>query len=309
MQNRQHPSGNRFYVAYRKIRYLSKTGSLFSLSKPGTVAKTEVLRETFRTIAINSSLLFIIAYLIIYFLNLLITGYTAILFNIPVVIYYHDVDFLIRGVDWNPDSVSGVFSSGPIAMFTLSIFLLILYKAVETETGILRLLLLWMIFHTLTRFFGEILVGAILNKGFGYVILYMFVMDTGKVVLVILGFVAMFTVGLFMTRQSLYSANIYFNDLHRVIRTQFIVNQFILPFLVGNLVIFLIKIPRFSFYDVCLNGSMILILIPILVRSYGMEDLYFDEERKETKLKIIIPAIMLFMLFLFRLGLGFGLRL
>jgi hypothetical protein len=208
MQNRNLSLGKRFYIAYRKIRFLAKRGSLFTNSKSREINRTEIARGTFRTISITSLLLFMIAYVFIYVLNLFITGFTAVLFDIPVIVYYYDVDYLIRGIDWTPDSVSGVFSSGPLAMLVLSLFFLILYRKVETETGILRLLLLWMIFHALTRFFGEILVGAVLGKGFGFVILYMFVMDTGKVVLTLLGFVAMFTTGLIMTRLSLYSANI-----------------------------------------------------------------------------------------------------
>jgi len=309
MQNRHLSLGNRFYAAFRKIRFIAKRGSLFSSSKPRTNRGIEIPLGTFRTISVNSLLLFLIAYLIIYILTLFITGFTAILFDIPVKIYYYDVDYLIRSIDWTPDSVAGVFSSGPVAMFVLSLFFLLLYKSVETETGILRLLLLWMIFHALTRFFGEILVGAILGKGFGFVILYMFVMDTGKVILTILGFVAMFTVGLIMARLSLYSANIYFNDLLRTYRFKFIFSQFIIPFLIGNIVILLIKIPQFSYFDIALNASMIFFLIPIFVRSISMEDFYFDEDPRTIKLKMIFPITAVSLLFFFRLILGFGIRL
>ena len=309
MPTRHLSSVNRFYIAYRKIRFIARRGSLFSFSKPGRPGTIEISKREFRTITLNSSLLFLIAYLIIYLLNLFVTGYTAILFNIPVLVHYYDVDFLIRGIDWTPDSVTGVFSSGPVAMFVLSVFLLILYKAVETETGIMRLLLLWMIFHALTRFFGEVLIGAIMNKGFGFVILYLFVMDTGKVILTILGFVAMFTVGLLLMRMSLFSANIYFNDLLRTYRVKFIFSQLIFPFLIGNVVILLIKIPAFSFFDFALNASMMLFLIPVLVRSFGMEDLYFDEDPREIKPNMIFLSAALAFLFLFRLILGFGIRL
>jgi len=309
MQNRHRTSGHRFYIAYRKIRFLAKRGSLLSFSKLPGARNTEIAHGTFNTISINSILLFLIAYLVIYVLNLFITGYTAILFNIPVLIYYYDVDYLIRGIDWTPDSVAGVFSSGPVAMFVLSLFLLILYKSVETETGILRLLLLWMIFHALTRFFGEILVGAIFSKGFGFVILYMFLMDTGKVVLTILGFVAMFTVGIIMARMSLYSANIYFNDLLRNYRNKFILCQFIIPFFIGNIVIIMVKIPQFNNFDAALNASMILFLIPILLRSITIEDFYFDEDPRTIKRNLILPIITVILFFVFRLVLGVGVRL
>lgn len=309
MQKQNRFPENRFYTAYRKIRFIAKTGSLFSFSKPGKTGKFEISKGTFSIITFNSFLLFLLAYLIIYVFNLFITGFAALLYNIPVLVYYYDVDFLIRGIDWTPDSVSGVFSSGPIAMFVLCVFFSILYKTVETETGILRLLLLWVIFHALTRFFGEILIGAILNKGFGYVILYMFVMDTGKVILTILGFVAMVTIGVLITRFALYTANIYFNDLLKDYRRKFIFCQFILPFLMGNIVILLVKIPKFSYFDFALNMSMMLFLIPVFVRGINMKDFYFDEDPKEMKLRMTLPVTVVLLFFFFRLILGFGIRL
>jgi hypothetical protein len=309
MHNRKLRAGNRFYVIYRKIRFLSKRGSLFTSSKKDNSGRIRIPGRDFNVISFNSLLLFLTAYFIIYCLNLFVTGYSAIIFNIPVVVYYHDVDYLIRGIDWTPDSVSGVFSSGPIAMFVLTLFMLILYKTVETEKGILKLLLIWMIFHAFTRVFGEILIGAILNKGFGFVILYLFLMDTGKVILTIFGFVAMFSIGLILTRPALYTANIYFNDLHSSYRSKFIFRQFILPFIIGNILIFLIKLPQYNYFDIGVNASMVLILIPVMVRGLGMADFYFDEDPRMVRRNYtLLLATMLFVI-LFRVVLGIGVRL
>ena len=269
----------------------------------------EITNGTFRVILVNSLFLFLLAYLIIYLLNLFITGLTAVIFNIPVVIYYNEVDFLIRGYDWTSDAVCGVFSSGPLLMFVLSLFFLILYTAVVTETGILRLLLLWIIYHGLTRIFGEILVGALMGKGFGYVILYLFVMDTGKMILTIFGFVAMFTTGLFIVRPVLFSANIYFNELRKSYRMRFIINQFIFPYVLGNVVIFLVKLPEVSIFDITVNATMILFFIPLLLQSINFQDLYFDEEPRKIKLKLILPMVTIILFILFRTLFGIGLRL
>ena len=309
MQKTLFSSGNRFYAAYRKIRFLANRGTLFSLPPQDGHVKTIFPKGTFRIISANSLALFLLAYLLVYGLNLFITAFTAILFDIPVVIYYHDVDFLIRGIDWTQDMVSSVFSAGPLTMLILCVLLLILYITVSTETGILRLLILWMIFHALTRFFGEILVGALMGKGFGYVILYMFVKDTGKVILSIMVFVAMFTIGIFMFQLFLFSANIYFNDLRKSYRLRFILHQFIFPFLAGNLIILLLKIPTFSYFDVTLNASGILILIPLLVRTVHFQDMYFDEDKRTTGLKVLLISITLLLMALFRIAFGIGVRL
>ena len=144
MHKRVFPFANRFYPAYRKIRFLAKRGTFFSLQPQDVIGEMVVTKGTFKLILFNSFFLFLLAYLFIYLLNLFITGYTAVIFNIPVVIYFNDVDYLIRGNDWTSDSVSGVFSSGPLFLLVLSVFFLILYTTVITETGILRLLLLFL---------------------------------------------------------------------------------------------------------------------------------------------------------------------
>ena len=302
-------SESRLYVGYRKIRFLAHTGKLFSLPRQDGYIKTDFPKGTFQIISLNSFFLFLLAYLIIYSIHLFITAYTALLFDIPVVVYYKDVDFLIRGIDWTTDMVTGVFSAGPISMFVISLLLLILYNNVQTESGILRLLVLWMIFHSLTRFFGELMVGALMGKGFGFVILYMFVMDTGKLILSIFVFVAMFTIGLFLFQSFLFSANIYFNDLRKSYRLQFIIAQFFVPFFVGNLFILLYKMPNFSYFDVTLNATGILILIPLLIRSVSFQDMYFDEEPRTVKASIAIIIVTTVVLLLFRFFFGIGIRL
>jgi len=309
MPRRNTRSASKLYAAYRKIRYLSRRGSLFSF--PGVYVPGELKPEPhlFRIITINSLFLYLVAYLFLYATSLMITGFTAVMYNIPVVIYYNDIDFLIRGIDWTPDSVSGVFSSSPAAMLLIAVFLLIIYKSVETERGIMRLLALWMIYHALTRLFGEILVGALMDKGFGFVILYLFVTDTGKVVLTILGLVVMIMIGTWMTRQSLYTANIWFNDLRKSYRNKFIISQFFLPYLIGNIVIFLFKIPETSLFDISLNAAMILFLVPLPIRSASYKDFYFDLEPRKVALIPLLPVITVVMILVFRIVFGFGMRL
>ena len=257
----------------------------------------------------NSFFMFMLAYLVVYLLNLFITAFTATLFDIPTVVYYDRVDFLIRGIDWTTDMVTGVFSVGVVAMFVLALLLLILYATVATETGILRLLVLWMIYHALTRFFGSIMVGALMGKEFGHVLLYMYVTDTPKVILSILVFVIMFTAGLLLFQLFLFSANTYFNDLRRSYRFRFLFNQFFIPFLLGNFFILLLKAPKFSYFDSSLNISGILIMIPLFVRSVSFHDMYFDEEPRTIRIRAQWIAVTIVFLVLFRIVFGIGVRL
>ncbi len=297
------------YIAYRKIRFLSKKGSLFNLPEKSAKSKSGIPASTFRLISVNSLLLFLLAYLAIYILHLTLTGIAAYASGIPNILYFDGVDFIIRGKDWTSDAINIVFSSGPLFMIFLSAIFIIIYISVETETGILRLFLLWLLFHALTRSMGEILVGTIMNKGFGFVILYLFIMDTGKLILTISSFVLMSTIGIFLARPALFSANIYFNDLLKSYRMRFILNQFILPYLIGNILIFLVKLPSINIFDIAVNASMILFLFPIMVRSASIEDLYFDEESRKIPFSILLPVITVLLIAVFRVVFGIGIRL
>lgn len=297
------------YTAYRKLRYLARRGTLFGAYPDKHKGSPMVPHGTFRYIFLNSTFLFLVSYALINALNQFVTGFTALAFDIPVIVYHAEVDYLIRSIDWTHDSVTGVFSSGPIAMLVLTFFLVILFKAVESETGLGRLLVLWMIFQALTRFFGEILVGALLNQGFGFVILYLFFMDTGKVIITILAFVAQFTAGLVLTRFSVYTANIWFNDLRGAYRLRFLVSQFLLPFLTGMVIVTLLKLPGIHLFDLLVNASMILMIAAVMARGVGIEDLYFDLDKRPVRLSMTALWSALAILAIYRLVLGLGVRL
>jgi hypothetical protein len=307
--NQKKSGRSNLYRAYRKIRFIARKGSLFTLPEKKTIRKSKVPGSTFRLISVNSLALFLLAYLVIYLLNLMITGIAARVSNIPAVLFFDGVDFIIRGKDWTADAINIVFSSGPLFMLFLSAIFIIIYISVETETGILRLLLLWLFFHALTRSMGEILVGTIMNKGFGFVILYLFIMDTGKLVLTISSLIIMSTMGIFLARPSLFSANIYFNFLLKSHRMRFILNQFLLPYFIGNILIFLVKLPTINMFDIAVNASMILFLFPVAVWSTNIEDLYFDEEPRKLPFSFLLIITTVILYVVARIVFGFGIRI
>jgi len=302
----------RIYRSYRKIRFLYKRGTLFSIpfqKNYSSESLNKIPKGTYLIITINSVTIFLLSYLLVYFLTQLITAISASAFNIDSIIYYYGINYLIGGNDWTGDAVSAVFSSGPLLSIFFAILLFILYFKVVSETGILRLLVLWSFCHLIINFFGNMLVGALLNEGFGYVIMYQFVMDTGKMILTLFSFICIFLTGLFMARLFLYSANIYFNILNQYNRLRFVFSQFLYPFIIGNIIIIILKMPEVRPFEIFLNGCTLLLILPIVFRSINMQDLYFDEEPRKIKLAGYYILITFIMVILFRVGLGFGLRI
>jgi hypothetical protein len=257
----------------------------------------------------NSLAIYLLAYIAVFTTNLFITGIAAMANHIPVILYYHGAEFLIRGKDWTVDAINIVFSSGVLFMLILSAILAILYLKFSHQNAMIRIFILWAFYHAVTRTFGEILVGALMNKGFGFVILYLFIMDTGKLLLTIIAILVLFAIGIMFARQSLFSANVYLNMLKSRDCKRFIARQFLWPFFAGMGVLFLIRLPHIDVYEIFINGVTILLLIPIYLKGFGIEDLYFDEEPRKVSFGIFLPALLLLTIAAFRIVFGIGVRL
>lgn len=260
-------------------------------------------------ISLNSTVLFLIAYILIFSLTSLVTALSAAAFNISTEVFYSEIFYFLRGFDWTSDAVKVVFSTGPILALLSAILLWILYTHVSQETGILKLLVVWMTIHGILFFFGDMMMGAIFSKGFGYVIMYLYFMDTGKMIITLFALTTMFTLGLLMGRQLLFTANTYLNVLPGNKARRFVLIQYLIPFLAGNVIIFLVKLPGVTTFDLFLNGSMIFFLSPVFIRAGMMQDLFFEEEEKEINIYWKALLIGLILLVLFRLIFGIGIRI
>jgi hypothetical protein len=152
------------------------------------------------------------------------------------------------------------------------------------------------------------MMGALFSKGFGYVIMYLYFMDTGKMIITLFAISTMFTLGLIVARPLLFTANTYLNVLPGNQARRFSLVQYIIPFVAGNIIIGLVKLPGISLYEIFLNASIILFLIPIYIRAGMMQDLFFEEEPKMIKIYWKNLGIALVMLVLIRIVFGIGLR-
>jgi hypothetical protein len=266
-------------------------------------------RKEHLIISLNSTAIFLVTYYLLWFFVKLVTALSALAFDISSVIKYDKIEFLIRGSDWSHDAVQVVFATGPLFALVVTILLLILYGKVIEETGLLRLAVVWLFTHGYVFFFGDMLMGAVFNKGLGYVLMYMFYMDTGKMLLTLSAFIFLILYGLLMCKFYLFTANSYYNFLVLQNRAPFMLFQFIVPFLAGNLIIMLSKLPHLFFYEAFVNASMIIVLLPVFLRGLTMQDLWFDEDSRRIRISwpylIILAGILIF----FRTVLEYGIRI
>jgi hypothetical protein len=304
---------NKWKQSLRVIRYLAKKGSLFHFST-GVTRKWFLRKFSFMAspdylkIAINSTFIFILAYFVIFSFYKLAQSIAGLSFNIPSVIYYYDTDYLIRGRDWTMDSVKIIFSAGPFISFLIAILSIIIFSNFVEETWKSRLFIFWIFCQAMTHSFIEMFAGTVLNTGFGYVIMYLFLMDTAKVVISIFYLVVIIFTGLLTARYFLFTGNLYFNYLSKHNRMPFLLSQFMFPFFAGTGILILIKLPEVSLFDIVVNVAMILFLLPAILRARLLNDIFFDENPKEIKLALKWIGVSLLAIFLFRVILTIGIR-
>ncbi len=260
-------------------------------------------------IAFNSLLFFLLAYFIISFIEKLGMAFTAMHFDYKTIIYYYKVEYLVDYDDWYADSVKAIFASGPILAVIVATLVLILYSKVYLEDGVMKLLLLWGMFHGFNSILGGALIGALTGKEFGYTIMYLYYSDTGKLVIALLVLLIMVVLGSSSVKFWIFSANSYFNFSTPAKRQVFIVSQVLIPFVFGSGIIFLINQPKLTAYNLLVNLSLIFMLLPVLLLSRYHQEYYFDEKKKRIKLSLRTLIVVLLLLALYRIGLDYGLRM
>jgi len=266
-------------------------------------------------ISINSIAYFIISYLVVFFLSQFITIITTLSCNIPVQLFFHKIEFLVRSTSWTSDSVKIIFSAGPISALVLGFIFLIIYTKVIDTDGLLKLFFLWGFIHGFTIFFGSILIGTFINQGFGYVINWLYFFDTAKLLIVAFSAIVMLLIGLTVPKYFFTSANTYYNNQHPKQRKSFLMNQILIPWLIGGVLINLFKISnnqgiyQFRIYDIMLFSSSLLIILPSFFQTYKYPELYFDEEPKSFFISWKSVVISIVLLLVLKIGLYRGIRL
>ena len=260
-------------------------------------------------ITINSLMFFLLSYFFIAFFDKLSMAFTSLLFDYKTVIYYNKIEFLVDNDAWYADSIKTIFASGPIVGLLIAILSLIIYSIVYLETGLLKTLLLWAIFHGFNRIINGTLIGAMIGKGFGYVISYLYYSDTGKLIMSLLMISLSIVIGTISTKYWIMTGNSYYNFSKQKDRKLFITSQVLLPFVLGNIIIYLINIPKVVFYDTLVNIFMLFMIFPILLLNKYEQDYYFDESPKSIKLSIKLLIFTLLFIGIYRILLDYGLRI
>lgn len=266
-------------------------------------------RRLFFLTCVNSTILFLLSYLVLFLISQAVTVLAARFYNYPTIVYYYEIFFNISEDSWFHDSVKTIFSAGPVINFVIGITFIIIYSKIKEGTGTFKLFFLWGFLHAVNMLFGALLVGTLFETGVGHVLSWMYIMDTGRVLFSIISIFFLIISGLVVTKPFLFSGNTYHNDINEYNRTSFILAQVLVPYLAGNVVLLLVRQPRFVFYDTFIVLTLIISILPVIATFRSYHELYFEEEEKKPKLAWKALLGLIFMLVIFRGLLSIGLRI
>jgi hypothetical protein len=264
----------------------------------------------FMIIALNSTGYFILAFFFVYLSGQLATAIAAMQFDYTGVVYYYKLVYTIDTYAWISDAVKMLYSIAPFTALLIALLSIIAILNMYADTSGLKLFFLWTYVHGIVWFFGAILAGTFLDKGFGYVIMYLYFMDTGKLVLSLLSLTGLLVALGLSTKYFIFSANTYFNKLTEHSRTFFIFSQVFLPVIAGTIIIIGIKLPEITIYELFVLISTLFIILPVSLLYNSYPTFYFEEwpVRIRLNLPVIITAIVVLVAFriIFEAGIPFG---
>jgi len=280
------------------------------------VAENKDQRNNFLIISLNSLVLFILSYLSIYILSQLITVWVSLSFDYKTILFYYKIYYNIDSGDWTADSVKILFSIAPLTGLLLGTIYIIFYSSFRNEPSTFKLFFLWGFIHGMVMFFGSLLMGTLLNKGFGWVIAYLYYRDTGKMIFSIISIFSLVSIGAIIAKSFLISGNAYFNNVTKSNRNFLLSAQVIIPAIIGTIVLMVFKIPNDfyfgtteeMFFDILKLSTILLVIIPAAITFKSFNEVYFDEEHRKIRLLWPSLLILVFLIIFLRIGLTSGIQ-
>lgn len=273
----------------------------------------QLSRYNFWIIAINSTASFILSYLIVFYINQMMFVMTAGMYDYPITVDYATYWFHIEPSEWTHDAVFLIFSAGYVATFIVGLLSLLAFYNLLADPMPVKILFFWLFIHSSTYFFGGLLLGNLLVQGIGHVFNWMYLQDTAKLLLSLVGFFGLLTVSLMSFKMIATSSNSYFSRYTERLAPFFLTAQIFVPYVIGSVLIWLYYAPKAMFqerYGWIVLGIMLLIFF---MRSRFTEDLMFDEDdnRNVRPMRGLIIFSLLFYIgsrLIMHFGIYFGWR-
>ncbi|MBE0640114.1 MAG: hypothetical protein IH598_16495 [Bacteroidales bacterium] len=264
-------------------------------------------------ITINSTAYFMLAYIfVITVINFTSMVMAKVFYGLNGTLYHYGFDLDRKDFTWTLEPVVLIFFIGVLLALLFGVLFQVMYQNVRKGSGHGKLFLLWAYLIAYTLFFGDIVFGAFINYMPGAFFNYMNIPMVFRVIIGIFGLIMLFVIGQFSAKNILISLNIYLRRASMSQVEPFFYAQLIIPFVIGNILIFILKIPyqaKFEYIDTLVLLSLVIIVISVFFRMEKLQSIQFTRHRDSFRLKKIPILLAIIITLLFRFGLGMGLSL
>jgi hypothetical protein len=261
------------------------------------------------TIAVNSLFIFLTTYVLVYLFYWLTSMLVASWYGLDSTLYFYDLKFNDHSNIWNRFNILMVTGIPPFFCLFLGLFLYRVIFKLKRFAGLQKLFILWSAFHLFNHFFGAFPSGIVTDEGFGYVAAWMYMNTAFKFMFSIISLFVLAVIGYYSAQNILETSD----SLHRIKqenRLAFILMQIALPWLIGTLILLLIRIPKnFDYpYETFMLFSAVFLIIPPFFNEKVKPKLNLLRVKKKRYVNLGYFSMMLALLLFLRLMLGIGLH-
>ncbi len=267
-------------------------------------------RRIFRLIAFDSTVIYVLAFLFVYFVYQFITAFIAGQYYLRVILFYNEIKFLTpdNSKFWYSDSALTVFAAGPLVSIFMAFVFIMLYRRFSNDDSVVKLFFLWGALHFINRVIGSFAIGTIfLLYGSNLIADWLYFGMEIKILLVAVSIIVLLIIGNYSVFPIITSAN-SFTLINSKNRGRFIKNQIFAPWLLGSSILIFLYLPKFPLHELLINVSMLIMLIPTYFRFDSIMIPNVEDEPPLYKFSWVF--ILFFILFLaaFRIIFGKGIR-
>lgn len=264
---------------------------------------TKLSIKNFWAIVVNSTSTFVLAYLFVFYFNVLLKAMLAGVFSYPVTITHNTIYYLIENYEWTQDSVRLIYSAGPILLLVFGIISLMIHTSLSDEEGRTKIFFVWFALHAFNFVFSGLIIGNIFTHGVGHVFNWMYMHDTTKMIVALVGFFGLLLSAIVVTKPITSTALSYFNRLDEKNAPFFIMSQIIVPFILGSGIIVLYFLPGAEFQEMYSWIVLGVLLLIISGRINSMEPIQFDMEDRKVGVSWVVFIFTILLVLALRFGL------
>ncbi len=277
------------------------------LSDEETAELKKQQQKNYYQYTVNSVALYVIAYLVMYMIYQITVLIVASKWKLDSVLFYYNLAFNDYSPLWSRTNIIFVTLSGPLVCLLIGI---LFYKVIANRKNIksyAKLFVMWIAMHGFNFFLGAWSSGVSFYKGFGYVPAWLYMNIVWQIFVSLLFLFILGIIGYYSVPKFLDTSNSAYR-VRQENKVKFLFHQVVLPWLIGSLIIFLVKIPFNMPYD---SGNLITMMfgiVPVLFNRYAKPTITFEKERKRTNIRWIFVVTFVAIILLYRVGLNNGIH-